>query len=282
MRQRLFSRFTVFIAAVALSLSSGIAHAQLPPGCKEWIKKIDGLMNLNTADGQQAAKWVSDFVKTQDPVVARGMLKFAINKDVKAAAEYFNRLTAEQNPFSSAEEVYRALGKFTRDDYEDRLDGVKSLIGNLAAETPSNEKGALGELFVGAKLLDEGKPILGFQVPTGARRYDVVVADVAAIPHNLSGFSHEVKNWTSRLVAGDSRLSQLAGEFAEDIALHRSSGFQFLQFDFRSAVQDQKDLIRDRLLEVISEQFENDPQTASQVAGAFLQRWNSGTMVSFF
>lgn len=233
-----------------------------------------------------AQDWVTRF-RSADPIVAKGMTKAALQKDVKALLEGFRDLPAGANPFSSEQEIYRAIGELTDDTYEG-VPGLNETVGNLFADSAPNEKGAIFTLKV-ADETDLAAKIApgngaGFERSvsangSGTRRYDMREPGLGA-PAEIGGVVHENKNWTTALSGpNDFRLVGFASEFQNDILIHSTSNWNFYRINLRSAVEGQSALIRDRLAQEFESQLVTGSLTPDAIAALkqeFLARWNAG------
>lgn len=271
------------IALLACALSTSPLWAQTRECGPQLYKKIsDGLKIPGFQD--LAADWVTKYQKAND-LVAKGMTKAVLQKDVKTMIEGFRDLPPGVNPFANEDEVYEAIGKLTDDAYEG-VPGLNDIVGNLFANTASNEKGALFSLKIADEAGLSAKVLpgngAGFEQTVAAsgveRRYDMREPAAGAGP--IGGIVHENKNWVTLLSGpNDSKLVDFADEFRRDILIHSQTNWAFYRINMRATVQGQSSMIRDRLLmEFQSESVQNTlgPVAADNLKRAFEDLWNIG------
>lgn len=278
--KRISVRFCQFAVLVAVLLSAATAPVRAQE-CAAWITKLTAAINANPATQKLALDWMNRFQGASDPLVAKGMLKLAIDNDVKAVVEYFRDLPAGANPFAGVDDVYRAVGRFTGDNYNTVTPGFEDIIGNLAAEQASNEKGAVGALFVANRIVESGGSVVRFEAEflDGDRFVDIIEA-AAGAPEPLKGIHREVKNWPTALTGpADRKLTKMIGQFHNDILLHANSAFAFYRLDLHLA--NPGDLITIREAMEAAFDASNLPNRVI-VKAEFLRRWNAGEIVTLF
>ena len=281
MRGALVKRlFEILCVAFALLLVSSEGHSQ---ECPDLYTKIISALGAEPGLREFAEDWVLRFWAADDTVV-RGMTKSVLQKDVKTLIEGFRDLPPGANPFTSEQDVYRAIGELTDDSYIG-APGLKSIVGNLFANEPRNELGALLALRVAA---DQGLAARlavgsgsGFEQVIAAsgveRRMDLRLHDPAA-PSALGGTSWEIKNWYLGLPQSNSTLEAFMDEFRRDVLIHASTNFEWYRLSFREATRPHLPFLRAELVR----QFD-DPVVAAalgdeldNVRTAFEAIWDLG------
>jgi hypothetical protein len=292
---------------VVLLFAAGEAVATCDP---VWLRQL--VSSLNRADEAtrvQAQAWIKRFHQA-DELTSRGMLGAVQSANLKALLATFHKLEPKDFPFAGAnvddkaDEMYRAIGRLTGENYE-AVTGLKGRLGSLTSDnSPSNQKGALLEIKIGSDLLAEvGDPALvriqaeGILIPANGqvRKYDARLSDPAA-PAPLGGRMHEAKNWPDGLQGqgpSNAFLRDYADrEFPGDILLHGSSNFVWYRVDMRDVLNvNTSNGVRDAdvVLDELLKKFD-DPLIVQELGGlaakdvakeVFRQRWIDGTIVRY-